>query len=63
MNKWLQNLQTGHMSIRDAENSGHLGEANTPKIFNKIIISAVEILNEWVHNILHLHLNMENWVP
>jgi hypothetical protein len=69
--KWFQNFRSGCMSTNDAELSGRLVEATTPEIFDKIhmvmddrrvkvreIASAVGISSEWVHNILHQHLNM-----
>jgi hypothetical protein len=60
------------MSTSDAELSGCPVEATTPEIIDKIhdmvmddrrvkvreIASAVGILSERVHNILHQHLNM-----
>jgi histone-lysine N-methyltransferase SETMAR len=77
--KWFQNFRC-HMSTTDAECSGRPVEATTPEIVDKIhmvmddgrvkvreIASAVGISSEWVHNILHQHLNMRKlsarWVP
>jgi histone-lysine N-methyltransferase SETMAR len=69
------------MSTSNAEGSGCPVEETTPEIVDKIhdmvmddrkvkvreIASAVGIFSEWVHNILHQHLNMRKlsarWVP
>jgi hypothetical protein len=70
--KWFKNFRSGHMSTSDAECSGCPLEATTLEIVYKIhdmvmddrgvkvreIASAVGISSEWVHNILHQHLNM-----